>query len=254
MCASVSQRESVESHEPHPYSSRDFATISPGRSPDVTPKFQSETTSRCTTRGARGTRCRRKPTRPALARHTAARTSQPGAQTGVPRARQVRPAPWLPRRVLVARQERTHPPIDPPTYPQVRRATNAGGRTGRDEHAMNVRERARSVRPLCTRLLGGERRPCRLWSIGAAAQPHWLLLARPRSAGRRCAAGARLGRQHPIRACPEAPLGCRGSVLLADRGCFLGGTAPSDSPAPTPTRRAAALAEQEPVADPTTRD
>ena len=96
---------------------------------------------------------------------------------------------------------------------------------------MNVRERARSVRPLCTRLLGGERRPWRLWSIGAAAQPHWLLLARPRSAGRRCAAGARLGQQYPIRARPEAPLGCRGSVLLADR-VFLGRYSPSDSPTP----------------------
>ena len=73
-----------------------------------------------------------------------------------------------------------------------RRATNAGGTAGRDECAMNERERIRSSRLLCNRLLGGERLP---WRPSLLA--HRAALAAGRAAVERGAvarpAGARVG-------------------------------------------------------------
>ena len=66
-----------------------------------------------------------------------------------------------------------------------RRATNAGGTAGRDECAMNERERIRSSRLLCNRLLSGERRP---WRLSERCRPR-CCCSHGRGARRRGAAG-----------------------------------------------------------------
>ena len=81
-----------------------------------------------------------------------------------------------------------------------RRATNAGGTAGRDECAMNERERIRSSRLLCNRLLGGERRP---WRLSERCRPR-CCCSHGRGARRRGAAG----RCAPWAASDSRSLGC----------------------------------------------
>ena len=81
-----------------------------------------------------------------------------------------------------------------------RRATNAGGTAGRDECAMNERERIRSSRLLCNRLLSGERRP---WRLSERCRPR-CCCSHGRGARRRGAAG----RCAPWAASDSRSLGC----------------------------------------------
>ena len=88
-----------------------------------------------------------------------------------------------------------------------RRATNAGGTAGRDECAMDERERIRSSRLLCNRLLGGERRP---WRLSERCRPR-CCCSHGRGARRRGAVAAysgAAGRCAPWAASDSRSLGC----------------------------------------------
>ena len=88
-----------------------------------------------------------------------------------------------------------------------RRATNAGGTAGRDECAMNERERIRSSRLLCNRLLSGERRP---WRLSERCRPR-CCCSHGRGARRRGAVAAysgAAGRCAPWAASDSRSLGC----------------------------------------------